>query len=321
MVKDYKGDPAIAAGEAFDATPANLDARAQRFTLANGMKVVLLPKKTRGETVNISLRLHYGDVSFGRRASRDRRRSPAACSCAARPSTVARRSKTPSTSSRRRSRSKAAQTGASASGQTVRANLAPTLDLLAEVLQSPAFPPAELETLKRAAIAGVEQSRTDPRSVVVRAQQRYENPYPKGDDRYAPTVDEEIAELQAPDVDALKRFYREFYGASAAELAIVGDFDAPAVKAQLERLFGSWNSPAPFTRVPQPLIVKKPTAQTIEMADKANAFFYEQTGFALTDKDPDYPALLVANHIFGGSANSRLGHRIRQKDGISYGIN
>ena len=106
LVKDYKGDPAIAAGEAFDATPANLDARAQRFTLANGMKVVLLPKKTRGETVNISLRLHYGDVSFRRRANRDRRRSPAACSCAAPPSTVARRSKTPSTSSRRRSRSR-----------------------------------------------------------------------------------------------------------------------------------------------------------------------------------------------------------------------
>ncbi len=51
MVKDYKGDPAVAAGETFDATPANLDARAQRFTLANGMKVALLPKKTRGETV------------------------------------------------------------------------------------------------------------------------------------------------------------------------------------------------------------------------------------------------------------------------------
>ncbi len=61
MVKDYKGDPAVAAGETFDATPANLDARAQRFTLANGMKVALLPKKTRGETVHFYLSMHYGD--------------------------------------------------------------------------------------------------------------------------------------------------------------------------------------------------------------------------------------------------------------------
>jgi zinc protease len=50
MVKDYKGDAAAMTGEVFDPTPANLDARTQRFTLPNGMKVALLPKKTRGET-------------------------------------------------------------------------------------------------------------------------------------------------------------------------------------------------------------------------------------------------------------------------------
>ena len=48
MVKDYKGDPAAVTGETFDASPANLEARTQRFTLPNGMKVALLPKKTRG---------------------------------------------------------------------------------------------------------------------------------------------------------------------------------------------------------------------------------------------------------------------------------
>ena len=42
------------AGEAFDPSTANLDARTQRFTLPNGMKVALLPKKTRGEAVNFS---------------------------------------------------------------------------------------------------------------------------------------------------------------------------------------------------------------------------------------------------------------------------
>ena len=61
MVKDYKGDAATATGEAFDPTPANLDARTQRFTLANGMKVALLPKKTRGEAVSFNVSLHFGD--------------------------------------------------------------------------------------------------------------------------------------------------------------------------------------------------------------------------------------------------------------------
>jgi len=45
----------------FAATPANLEARTQRFTLANGIKVALLPKKTRGQTVKVALAIDQGD--------------------------------------------------------------------------------------------------------------------------------------------------------------------------------------------------------------------------------------------------------------------
>ncbi|MEO8738800.1 MAG: pitrilysin family protein [Casimicrobiaceae bacterium] len=319
MVKDYKGDAAVAAGETFDPTPANLDTRAQRFTLANGMKVALLPKKTRGETVHLALTLRFGDVAsvMGKAAT-----GRLAGGMLMRGTTRHSRQQIEDTLDQLKA-SLAVQggaTSASASGQTVRANLAPTLDLLAEVLQSPAFPPAELETLKRATIASLEQRRTEPAAVASRALARLDNPYPRGDVRYVPTLGEEIAALQAPDVTALGGFHRGFYGASAADLAIVGDFDAAAVKAQLERLFGGWASPSPYTRVPQPLIAKTPGAVQLQIPDKANAYLSQQTGFALTDSDPDYPALLVANYILGGMTNSRLWNRIRQKDGLSYGI-
>ena len=70
MVKDYKGDADAVAGEAFDTSIANLDARTQRFTLPNGMKVALLPKKTRGEAVNFVVSLHFADEksAFGKQA-------------------------------------------------------------------------------------------------------------------------------------------------------------------------------------------------------------------------------------------------------------
>ncbi|HKW81585.1 MAG TPA: insulinase family protein, partial [Casimicrobiaceae bacterium] len=149
---------------------------------------------------------------------------------------------------------------------------------------------------------------------------RYDNPYPKGDDRYMPTFDEEVAELQAAGRERLADFHRRFYGAGAAEVAIVGDFDADAVKAQLTRLFGAWRSPSPFQRVPDPLIDKHAAAMPIETPDKANAFLIGEMSFALRDSDPDYAALLLANYILGGSTNSRLWERVRQKDGLSYGI-
>ena len=61
MLKDYTGRAAVAQGEAFDPTPANIESRIQRVTLPNGLKLVMLPKKTRGATVTVALALHYGD--------------------------------------------------------------------------------------------------------------------------------------------------------------------------------------------------------------------------------------------------------------------
>src|SRR2546425_1097481 len=62
LVSNYKGRDPIAAGEAFDVSPANLEARTQRLTVPEGIKVALLPKKTRGEEVHATLTLRYGNA-------------------------------------------------------------------------------------------------------------------------------------------------------------------------------------------------------------------------------------------------------------------
>ena len=60
--------------------------------------------------------------------------------------------------------------------------------------------------------------------------------------------------------------------------------------------------------------------EDIVTPDKSNAEYLAGLSFALSDSDPDYPALRIGNFIFGGSTlASRLGDRIRQKDGLSYG--
>ncbi len=51
-----RATPRSPQGEAFDPTPANLEARTERVKLANGMTLAMLPKKTRGEIVRFSLR-------------------------------------------------------------------------------------------------------------------------------------------------------------------------------------------------------------------------------------------------------------------------
>ncbi|UUZ51992.1 insulinase family protein [Massilia sp. B-10] len=104
-------------------------------------------------------------------------------------------------------------------------------------------------------------------------------------------------------------------------MAVVGDFDAAALKSQAERLFGNWNAVQPFVRMP--VTIRDVTAQkvAIDTPDKANSTLFASLPLSLKDDAEDYPALMLANHILGGGAlHSRIADRIRQKDGLSYGV-
>jgi zinc protease len=67
-------------------------------------------------------------------------------------------------------------------------------------------------------------------------------------------------------------------------------------------------------------VAKLATEIRVETPDKANAVLAGELALPLTDTSPDYAALQVANHLLGGSSNSRLWERIRQREGLSYGV-
>ena len=319
LVADYKGDAAVAAGEAFDPSPANLEARTQRVKLANGMTLAMLPKKTRGEIVRFSLRLRFGteqslkgtapagSLTGSMLALGTRERSRQAFDDAL----DALRAKVGFGGS---------STQASASGETVRANVGGTLKLVAEAMKTPAFDAGEFDKLVRASLAQVEKSRTDPQAIAGRALTRHLKPYPAGDVRETPTFEEQAARLRAAKVDDLKAFHAKYYGASDAELAVVGDFDPAEVRALAEQLFGGWKSPSPYARVPDPYVAPRPAAETIETPDKPNAVLVGGTTLPMSDRSADYAAMLVAERILGGASESRMFEVIRTKLGLSYGV-
>jgi len=319
LVKDYQGDPAAAAGEVFDTSPANLEARTGRFTLPNGMKVALLPKKTRGGAVHFALTLRYGDEKsvFGKQPA-----GALAGSMLLRGTTRRNRQEIEDALDLLRAHVdvKAGETSTSLSGQTFRQELPEALRLVADLLRASSFPPDELDQLKRERTTALDASRTDPQQIAVRALRRNGNPYPIGDPRYAPTLEEELAWIRGVTVEKVREFHAQFYGANYGELAIVGDFDADAVRALLAELFGGWNSRATYARVPEPLVPNKPGLLKFDAPDKANAFLIGREALPLNDTNADYPALLVANHVLGDSPSSRLWERLRQKDGLSYGV-
>ncbi|MGZ5036536.1 MAG: M16 family metallopeptidase [Usitatibacter sp.] len=319
MVKDYKGGAAVAQGEAFEPTPENIEARAQRFTLADGMKVVLVPKRTRGGTVNAEILLRFGDEKslLGMKSVSDL--------------TAAMLERGAAGMSRQEIRDAfdrlKARVGIGGGGavvtvriETTRENFPEVLKLVANILRRPTFPAAELDQLKNEVVTNLEAQRKEPNSVGGVALSRQGNPYPKGDLRYAEDFDEAIAGVKAATLDEVKAFHARFVGADHGDIAIAGDIDPAAVKPLVAELFGDWKGGAGYTRVPRPLYEVAPASLKIETPDKANAFFAAQLHFALRDDAPDYAAALVANRALGGGPGSVLWGRVREREGLSYGI-
>ena len=319
MFKNFKAQAAQAKAEAFDASPANIDARTQRSVLPSGMKVALLPKSTRGQAVKATLSLRYGDekslANWGE--------VPGAL--------AALLDKGTTSLSRQQLQDKldamqAEVNFASAPGQltvnmaTKREYLPALIALVSDVLRHPALPADALEEVRHQALASLEEQSKEPEAVLSEALSRHGNPYPKGDVRYARTFAETEADWKSLQIDRVKAFHSTFFAAGHAQFAAVGDLDANAVKQALQTGFGDWRNEQAFAHVPDPLI-KLPAARLIlDTPDKQNAAMSVVLPLPLSDRDPDYAAFMLANHLLGAGGDSRLWNRIREKEGLSYSV-
>src|SRR6186997_3430487 len=121
--------------------------------------------------------------------------------------------------------------GLGRAGFSVRArkeSLPAALDLLKQILREPALDEKEFDIMKRARISGLEESLSDPGRLGQNLFSRLTNPYPAGDVREVLTLEEEITALKKLTIDNVRQLYKEFLGAVAGELTIVGDFDPVA---------------------------------------------------------------------------------------------
>jgi len=318
--KNFKGGAAVAEGEVFDPSPSNIESRLTRAKLSDGVKVVLLPKKTRGGTVTATFIARFGDekslfgkVAIGGLAG----------------ATLMRGTKTKSRQQIQdemdRLKAQIMVSGgvnnATIHIQTTEENLAGALKLAAEILREPAFPEAEFEQVRKQSVAGIEEGKSDPQALARQELRRTLNSiYPRGDVRYAGTADEDIEDLNKVTLDDVKKFYQQFYGVSEGEFTVVGQFDKTAVLKQAEELFGNWKSPMKYARILTPYHKVAASNQKIETPDKQNATSFAAEPVKMSDEDADYPAMLMANYMLGGSLSARLPDRIRNKEGLSYGV-
>ncbi len=317
-LKDFKGSAVVAAGEAFDPSPSNIESRVIRSTLPGGMKMSLLSHKTRGGTVVASITIRFGDEKsiFGKAAT-----AGITGGLLMRGTKNKSRQQIQDEIDRLKAQMNVtgSATSATASIETVEANLPGALRLAAEILREPAFPDSEFETARQQRIAAAEASRSDPQALAITEFQHRMNPYPRGDLRYVSTADEQIEDLKKVTLDDVRKFHQQFYGATVGEVAVSGQFITPEISKLAGELFGAWKSPGSYTRVTNMYQKIAPSDKKIETPDKQNAFFIAGQMVKINDEDPDYPAVMMANYMFGASGlGTRLSRRIRDKEGLSY---
>jgi len=310
VLKDFKPAVSNLVAENFEPSQQNIMQR-PTVTTAGGVKLALLPKKNRGETVTVDLRQHFGTEQslFGKGTIQGLT------------SAMLMRGTTRYTRAELADAfDKLKMTGGPTHFQTTREHWPEALKLVAHVLREPAFPESEFEQLRQQILVGLEASRNEPDSAAARAMALHVNRYPTGDVRHANSLEEDVAEVKAARLADLKAFHADFHGAQPAEMAIVGDFDAAQITPLVNTLFGAWRAPQPFAPVLTGHVEVAPLARTLDTPDKENGSYTARLNVDLNVDDPDYPALMLANYIFGeGGLKSRLMDRIRQKDGLSYG--
>ena len=321
VMKDFKGGDAVVAGENFDASPENLDKRTSIATLPGkaGVKAALLPKATRGGKVVAVIALRLGDEKS--LVGKDVIGAGAASMLARGTERLTREQLAAAFEQLQTTWSVSGDAqGATVRLETTRANLAPSIALAIDVLRAPRFDAAEFEQMKTEWVSGIEASRSEPQAILEQRIERHGNPYPKGDVRYAMNFDESLAEVKALKLEEVRSFHRDFYGASNAVVTMVGDFDAKALSPQLASGIGDWTSPTAFMRVPQPAL-DIPAAQfRIEVVDKQNAVAQSKLEFPLRESDREFQSLRIAAQIFGAGGSGRLWDRVREKEGLSYGV-
>ena len=336
VVKGYKGGAVETAGEAFDPSPANLDARL-RLIEDTGFKAGLLAKKNRGETVSLALTIHYGNEDSLKGQTTAAGMLPGLMLAATKKhdrqalreefDALGIRISSGGGGGGRGGRGGRGGNAPGTAGQLTfsveakRDTLPQALKLLGEILREPAFPANEFETSKRRMTSGLTAGRTEPGALAGNKLNRALSPYSTDDVRYVPTLEETLDRLESVTLDQVKTLYATQVGGSQVELAVVGDFDPDATIKQVKEMLAGWESKVPVKRIDRKVSDNITGFQEdIVTPDKANAEYLAGLAFPLSDKDPDYAALRIGNFIFGGSTlSSRIGDRIRQKDGLSYG--
>jgi len=321
LVKDYKGKAIEKEPAAFEASIANVKKNLTEGKLSNGMKYGLINKELKGDKIQGTFRFRIGN-------EKDLEGKDAIASVTASLLKSGTKTKT-----KEQIQDDLDQMKSSVSTYVYGQNLIISLNtykqyypkvmaIVQDILTNATFPENELTKTVTETNTWLEGQIKDPDAIANNELQRLASPYPKKSIFYVASLQEQIDDNKKVTRAQVADFYQNIMGASDGVGTLIGSIDAKSASSELEKTFGKFTAKSKFVEVKPTFFDTKKQDKNIITPDKENAVALGTSSFKMTQDSPDYPALVMANEILGsgGFLSARLPMRLREKDGISYGV-
>lgn len=287
----------------------------QSITLANGMRVLMLPDKST-PTITLS-----GYVKAGAEFDCDRKAGLAAWVA----ENLLNGTKTKDALALAKALEErgatlhfdASREGVRIEGDSLAGDLPVLIHILADAVKNPTFPKKELELSRKHALIGLKEDLDDPDEVARRT--FVQSVYPKKHPSHRLPTENTLRSISRTDALAFKEKY---YRPDTTVLALVGDFDPAKALNLIKTELGDWQVSGKPDQAEYPAVSMPDSIVRVNsvLPGKAQAVTY-MGGTAIKRNDPRYYAAQVLNQILGGDTlSSRLGAEVRDRLGLTYGI-
>ena len=208
--------------------------------------------------------------------------------------------------------------------QTTRTHWPAFSKLLQDVLRNPAFEESSFLKWRQEIVGKLVEQQSDQDALVFNATNKLlARPHAIDDPRYVRSSEEELSQFRALQLEDVKRFWRQFAGASVGEFAAVGALDVVAVQRDLLRSFGDWQTPGgaeSYARIPNPWFQYGVKSLEINTPDKPNSVRLMAKRIPVDPWSREGLAMQIASGIIGGGPSSRFFKEVREEKGLSYSV-
>jgi predicted Zn-dependent peptidase len=204
------------------------------------------------------------------------------------------------------------------SGRALVDDLPRVMDVMAEMLRTPAFDPEEFRKARVQVAADIQRrmEKTSARASAVLSQRLFSEGHPN----HNPAPEAVLERLQGLTVDDVRDYHDTHFGATEWTLAAVGDLEHDAVETVVTEAFEGWTSHAAPVTYETDATPAEVGRSVVPMPDKSNVDVRLGHALPIRRDHDDYSALYVANYILGGNFAARLMSTVRDEMGLTYSI-